>query len=337
MIRRGERAARVQPPPLRHSAAVVHLRIVTPADRAARVVELLLASPATSSLAHLPGASLQPPGDLVLADVAREETSVLVAQLRELGLEQDGSITLDTNGTVLADRARDAERFAAGAPADAVLWEELESRTSTGAQLSFTYLGLMALATMIASVGILTDSLVLIIGAMVVGPEFGPLAGLAVACVQRRLDLARRSLLALAVGFPVAILLAGLGALALRVSGVGPAQLAPISHPETIFISDPNRYSAIVAVLAGIAGMLALTTTHTGALIGVLISVTTIPAAGNIGVAAAYGEWTEFRGALAQLAINLVTILVACLATLRVQRSVYARRQARALRRRVPA
>lgn len=174
MIRRRLFATRSQSPPLRDAVAVVHLRIVTPADRAAGVVELLLASPATSSLAHLPGASLHPPGDFVLADVAREETSVLVAQLRALGLEQDGSITIDSSGTVLGDGARDAERFAEVAPADAVLWEELESPTSTGAQLSFTYVGLMALATMIAAVGILTDSIVLIIGAMVVGPEFGP-------------------------------------------------------------------------------------------------------------------------------------------------------------------
>lgn len=309
---------------------MIHLRIAVPTDRVAAVLELLRTSQATSSLAHLPGASLRPPGDLVLADVAREETSVIVAELRALGIEDDGSLTLESTGTVLAARAREAERRAPGAPADAVLWEELESRTSTGAQLSFTFVALMVLATMIASVGILTDSLVLIIGAMVVGPEFGPLAGLAVAFVQRRLDLAGRSLAALAVGFPAGILLATLGTLVLRWSDLGPGRLSPTSHPATIFISDPNRYSAIVAVLAGIAGMLALTTTHSGALIGVLISVTTIPAAGNMGVAAAYGDWSEWRGALAQLAINLATILIACLATLRVQRAVFAARQARA-------
>ena len=116
MIRRRPFATRSQSPPLRDAVAVVHLRIVTPADRAAGVVELLLASPATSSLAHLPGASLHPPGDFVLAAAV----AVLVAQLRALGLEQDGSITIDSSGTVLGDGARDAERFAEVAPADAV-------------------------------------------------------------------------------------------------------------------------------------------------------------------------------------------------------------------------
>ena len=60
--------------------------------------------------------------------------------------------------------------------------------------------------------------------------------------------------------------------------------------------------------LARVAGLLSLTTAKSGALIGVLISVTTIPAAANVGVAAAYGDWSEFRGALAQLALNLTCL-----------------------------
>jgi uncharacterized membrane protein len=79
-------------------------------------------------------------------------------------------------------------------------------------------------------------------------------------------------------------------------------------------------------VLAGIAGMISLTTAKAGALIGVLISVTTIPAAGNVAVAAVYGDWHECAGALLQLAVNLVAIVVAALATLVTQRLLFARR-----------
>jgi hypothetical protein len=82
----------------------------------------------------------------------------------------------------------------------------------------------------------------------------------------------------------------------------------------------------IVAVLAGVAGMLSLTTAKSGALVGVLISVTTIPAAGNVGVAAAYTDWTEFRGAVAQLGINLISIVSAGIVTLMLQRAAFARR-----------
>ena len=123
------------------------------------------------------------------------------------------------------------------------------------------------------------------------GRSSGRLAGVCVALVERRLELARRSLIALAVGFPAAIAATYLGTLLLRAADRGPDELG--DHPATLFISSPDLFSVIVAVLAGIAGVLSLSTAKSGALIGVLISVTTIPAAANVGVAAAYGDWHE--------------------------------------------
>lgn len=100
-----------------------------------------------------------------------------------------------------------------------------------------------------------------------------------------------------------------------------------MSRPATLFISNPDEYSVLVALLAGVAGALSLSAAKSGALVGVLISVTTIPAAGNIGVAAAYGDWSEMAGAAAQLAVNLTCIVAAVVATLTLQRWLYARRR----------
>jgi hypothetical protein len=77
--------------------------------------------------------------------------------------------------------------------------------------------------------------------------------------------------------------------------------------------------------------MLSLSTSKSGALIGVLISVTTIPAAANIGVAAAYGDWDAWRGSMAQLAVNMAAIVVAGTSVLYVQRLLYLRRRRRHL------
>ena len=66
-------------------------------------------------------------------------------------------------------------------PSDAVVWEEVEARTSENIELTGNFLAFMVLACLIASVGIFLDSPILIVGAMIVGPEFGPLAGLCVA------------------------------------------------------------------------------------------------------------------------------------------------------------
>ena len=76
-------------------------------------------------------------------------------------------------------------------------------------------------------------------------------------------------------------------------------------RPLTSFIWRPDALSFVVAFLAGIAGMLSLTTTKSGALVGVLISVTTVPAAANASVALAYGVWDEFLGSTGQLALNV--------------------------------
>jgi uncharacterized hydrophobic protein (TIGR00271 family) len=307
---------------------VVHLRVVAPPGIVRRARDLLTESPVVVNVIHLEGVSLKPRGDVILCDVAREDASIVIAELRALGLGEQGSIAIEEVETI-SDAAALAEQAAKGSPADAVVWEQVESRTSESAELSISFLAFMVLATLIAAVGIMTDSQILIIGAMVVGPEFGPLAGFAVAVVQRRIDLARRSFIALAVGFPVAIAASFVMTLVLRALGPAPDELTAIGHPATLFISDPNTFSVIVALLAGITGVLSLTTAKSGALIGVLISVTTIPAAANVGVAAAYGHWEECRGALAQLLINLLCLTAAGVVTLSVQRAEFVRRRRR--------
>jgi len=310
---------------------MIHLRIVVPGPKSERVVDLLEASPSVSSLARLGGASRKPPGDLVLCDVAREDASVLIDDLRELGIPDEGSISVEEIDSQLSRAAERAERAARGSPGDAVVWEEVEARTSESIELNANFLAFMVLACLIASVGAMLGQPVLIVGAMVVGPEFGPLAGLSVAIVERRPEVAARSLAALAVGFPVGITAAFLFTLFAKWTGLVEADLLLGERELTAFISEPSSFSFIVALFAGAAGVLSLTSAKSGALVGVLISVTTIPAAAAIGVAFAVGDWPDWRGAMAQLAINLTAIMIAGVATLLVQNRGFQRRRARHL------
>ena len=310
---------------------MVHLRIIAPADAARRALELLAGSESVTNVVHLPGAASKPDGDVILADVAREDASVLVQDLRELDIPRTGSIAISSIETQISDAAQHAERHAAGLPSDAVVWEDVDSRSEELTELSGTFLAFMVLSMFIAAIGLLLDQPILIIGAMVVGPEFGPLAGLCVGLVQRQRALARKSLLALAVGFPVGIVATVLFTLALRASGQVTDSFAPDTHPFTSFIAQPDDLSFVVAFIAGIAGVLSLTSAKSGALIGVLISVTTIPAASNVGVATAYGEWGEAAGALGQLAVNLAAIVLAGTLTLYVERRLYVARRVRHL------
>jgi uncharacterized hydrophobic protein (TIGR00271 family) len=298
-----------------------------PTSRSGQVVDLLNEAPSATNLVVLPGVARKPEGDVVLCDVAREDASVILGDLKELHVPRDGSISILEIDSQISEAAEEAEEAAAGAPTDAVVWEEVEARTSENTELSATFVAFMVIAMLIAASGIFLDSTFLIIGAMVVGPEFGPIAGLCVSVIQRRSDVGKRSLLALAVGFPAGIAAAFLFSLIVKWTGLAPDAFSLSHHPFTQFISKPDAFSFVVAVFAGTAGMLSLTSTKSGALIGVLISVTTIPAAANIGLAAAYQDWAECRGALEQLSLNLTGIFLAGLATLFVQRRLYARRR----------
>jgi uncharacterized hydrophobic protein (TIGR00271 family) len=306
---------------------MVHMRIVVPSHESEHVLDLLQATPSACNVIFLERAGHKPEGDVILVDVAREDASVIVGDLRELGVDHEGSIAMEDVDSLISDAADRAERAATGMPSDAVVWEEVEARTSENIELSASFLAFLVLACLIASVGIMLDSPILIIGAMVVGPEFGPIAGFCVAVVQRRPDLAKRSLIPLVVGFPLGITAAYLFTLFIDGVGLTPDDFSSGVHPNTDFISNPDAFSFFVAMFAGTAGILSLTNAKSGALVGVLISVTTIPAAANIGVAAAFRDGDEWVGAMEQLAVNLTALCMAGIATLFIQRRIYRRRR----------
>jgi uncharacterized hydrophobic protein (TIGR00271 family) len=306
---------------------MVHLRIVSPPDLTAQVMDVLTRTASVINIVRLDDAARRPDGDAIMCDVAREDASVIIGDLKALDLHDRGSITLEQVDTAISKAAEEAERHAPGLPSDAVVWEEVEQKTSENVELSGVFLLFMVLAALIAAVGIYLDSEILIVGAMVVGPEFGPIAGFCVALVQRRRELAIRSGVALAVGFPLAIAGVYLATLLFKAVDLTPEDFTAEEHQIANLISSPDAFTVIVAFCAGAAGMLSLSTAKSGALIGVLISVTTIPAAANIGVAAAYQDSDGWTGSLAQLALNLVSILVAGTLVLAVQRMLYARRR----------
>ncbi len=299
---------------------MLHLRLIVPAHRSAEIVEVLCGAVGVTHILSMPGAAVEPAGDLVEADVTREAANDVLSTLIDAGLPARGSITMEPLDTVLSDAADKAERDAPGDPDDAVVWEELMRRTREEASISVTFVAFLALACLIAAIGVVTDSPVTVVGAMVVGPEFGPLAGVAVAIVLRRFDLARRSVLALLVGFPVAMVVTGLGALAAESTGL--LEITDVTAADQVdFIYQVGVFSFIVALLAGAAGMLSLVSSRSAVLVGVFISVTTVPAAGYAVIAATLGQWTVAAESTLQLGVNMVGVVLAGVAVLAVHRA----------------
>jgi uncharacterized membrane protein len=129
----------------------------------------------------------------------------------------------------------------------------------------------------------------------------------------------------LTVGFVLAIVAAFAFALLVRVLGLEPTAFRIGIRPVTNLIDTPNLYSLVVAVLAGVVGIVSLTHARSSTLLGVFISVTTIPAASDIGVASAFGSWSEARGSLLQLLLNIVVLIVVGLLTLKFVRLLWRR------------
>jgi uncharacterized hydrophobic protein (TIGR00271 family) len=311
---------------------MVHLRVVAPHEEAQAALRLLKENEVACNLVYLEGAAHSPEGDVLLVDIPHEEASVVIGDLKELRIHEKGAISIEPIDVQLSEAAERAERDAPGAPADAVVWEQVESRTSEETRLSGTFLVFMVLAALLAAVGIYIDSTVTLVGAMVVGPEFGPIAAFCVAAVELRGRLALRSLSALALGFPLAITAVWLMSVILRATGVTPDTFSEADHNLASSISSPDVFAFIVAFCAGMAGVLSLSTAKSGALIGVLISVATIPAASNVGIAFTYQDWEAWRGSLAQLGLNVAAILIAGILTLWIQRLLYRSRRIKHLR-----
>ncbi|MFI6642275.1 DUF389 domain-containing protein [Streptomyces sp. NPDC050504] len=303
---------------------MLHLRLIVPADRTEEAVRLLEATTGTAHLAVVPGAARDPAGDLVLCDVAREAADGLLRDLRGLGIDETGSIALENIDLSLSRRAEKAEDDAPGEGADAVLWEQLTDATHEDSTLTVAYVALLAVATMLAACGVMLDNAILIVGAMAVGPEFGPLAGISTALVRRAPRLVGRSLTALLVGFAAAMLLTSAFAWLLDGLGLFTYAMIEADRPNTAFIYQPDWMSFVVAFLAGIAGTLSLTSAKSGLLIGVAISVTTVPAAANAAVALSYGDYGQTWGSVLQLLANLGGIVLAGTLTLLVAKVLWA-------------
>ena len=236
--------------------ALLHVRLVLDEQHRDAVIAFLRQHAGTANVALVEGAMVEGDGDLVFVDVAREAANDVIGALQAIGVTQIGSLTIEHAELTLgaaADRAHEA------APGDAdatVLWPEVDALIETSARTSVDYLAYFVVAALIAAAGVLSDSPVLIVGAMVVGPEYAPIAAMSYGIARGRVDL--------------------------------------VAHGMRTF---------------GI-----------GALVGVLVSVTTLPAIAAAGVSIALADWSDLRGSATQLGVNIACLVFVGALTINVLR-----------------
>jgi len=307
---------------------MLHVRVVSPPAVTGQLVETLAVAPGISNLIVQRAAARRPDGDAVQFDVRDDAANPVFAALRDLGLDRSGVIAVEQVAAALTDRARPGRSRGAIRRDSAPVWAMVDAVIVAGADYAPSFYLLLIIAALIGAVGILTNSQILIVAAMVVGPEYSAIIAIALGLSERHRRSVKDGLLALVDGFAAAIVAAILFGLAVRHSGLTPDRFQAGQRPVANLINSPDVFSVIVAVLAGLVGVVSLTESRINALIGVFISVTTIPAAASVGLSIAYSDWSEAGGSALQLLLNVVLLIAVGAAGLSAQRRIWRRHSA---------
>jgi len=247
---------------------------------------------------------------LVTADLRSEVADQALQTLGALGVAPDdvALVRLDT----IAPGAEAGE-------VTALVWADVLGQARARARATTRYLVLMAAAGVIAGLAVINDNTTLIVGAMALSPDLLPVTAACTGIVFRRRRLFVRGLAALLVGLFVTGMLASIVAALFDGFGILPAgfTLGEFSLAQT----HVNATTVLVALTAGVAGMLAVET-RASAAVGVAISVTTIPATAYLGVALGIGQLHKSLSALAVLVVNIAMMLVGGSIALAIQRAL---------------
>jgi uncharacterized hydrophobic protein (TIGR00271 family) len=309
---------------------LLHVRVVSPAELTGLLLTRLAGHSGVRNLVLLRGTAQLPDGDAIQFDLHNASANPVLHDLRSLGLEQQGSVTVGEVNVALDGPPSPAAERRYARREQVPVWAMVEGTIRANASYPPSFYLLLIIAGLITAVGILTNSQILVVGGMVVGPEYYAIIACALGLStvgggQRDWTVVRVSLSALCYGFLAAIVVTYLFGLAVRGAGQVPASYQHGVRPVAELINSPNVYSVIVAVLAGLVGVVSLTESRTNALIGVFISVTTIPAAASIGLSLAFVNWHDARGSIAQLLLNVVLLIVVGAAGLSAQRAIWRR------------
>jgi uncharacterized hydrophobic protein (TIGR00271 family) len=304
---------------------VIHIRAVSPPDTTPDLVDALASSGGVLNLIVLAGVARNPDGDALQFDVVNSQANAVIADLRARGLTHRGSVVIGDVGTELSDRATIAEASTPRVLRLAPIWEQAEARIRSDGRYPPSWFILLTIAGLIAAVGIFTNSQILVVGAMVVGPEYAAIISVALGINQNDGKRIGTGLAVLVIGFLIAIVVTFAFSLVVRAFGWESDAFRVGFRPVSSLINTPDAFSVIVATLAGIVGVVSLVEARAGALIGVFISVTTIPAAADIGASCAFENWSEARGSLIQLLLNVAILIAVGAVGLEAQRRAWRR------------
>jgi uncharacterized hydrophobic protein (TIGR00271 family) len=250
-----------------------------------------------------------------VADVEPAAADELIEAIAAMGIDVDDYLL--TRVDVVAPQRN---HLTGHRGTDGFAWVEVMGQARANSRPLARYLALINVAAVIAAIGVIAGSSILIVGAMAVSPDLLPICATCVGIVAGRRRLASRAFVTLTLGLFLVVVTAAILSGLLNLFGFLPDGFQVEQSPlHTLAHTDYT--TVIVAFAAGIAAMLSFESGASAA-VGVAISVTTIPASAYLGVAIGGGGVDQAMGALVVLAVNVALLILSGSLTLLVQRAL---------------
>ncbi|WP_324756361.1 TIGR00341 family protein [Haloarcula montana] len=238
----------------------------------------------------------------------------VLEELRSVGIDDDAyTVVLEAN-TVISKRFEELEdRYAEEEDEDRIAREELTAKARDLAPTLSTYVIMTVISAVIATAGLLLDSPAVVVGSMVIAPLIGPAMTANVGTVVDDHELFVRGVKLQAIGLLVAIASATVFSALVRYAHVIPPLADVTAVGQIRERVAPDFLSLVVAIGAGAAGVLSLTSGVSTALVGVMIAVALIPPAATVGIGIAWGQPLVSLGSGVLVLVNVLSINLAVL------------------------
>ncbi|MGM0541734.1 MAG: TIGR00341 family protein [Pseudomonadota bacterium] len=180
--------------------------------------------------------------------------------------------------------------------------EALYEGVEKGVQLDVNFVVLVILSSLVAAIGLITNNVAVVIGAMVIAPLLGPNLALSLGTAMGDLSLIRKSVQTLVAGILLAIAVP---------AGLGVFWSFDLTNHELILRTTVGLDSVTLALASGAAAALSLTTGLSSVLVGVMVAVALLPPAAALGLMLGSGNIGLATGAGLLLVVNVVCVNLA--------------------------
>lgn len=283
------------------------IKISLAANKSQMLVDRLLSIDGVISIDLQRGASVEPQGDVVAVCVVNQRARAVLDTLNDLGITGDGSVQMSSLTSVISR----GNQQMVDRESDETVWDEMAFMLRTDTNLSANYVLAMLLAGAIAAGGLWTDTLHIVVGAMLIAPAFEPLARLPFGLIVGIRELVPAGFKSLLVGNLMMIAGAALSTLVLQMVDPGASE-SFLGNQWVSFWSTIEFTGLWVSLFGGIAGAVVITAQKSVLTTGVMVTLALIPSMSLIGMGLVAGEVGLMGMAALRWLLDALLVVVMC-------------------------